>query len=182
MPETTISSAEAARTLNLDPHSIAKLLDAGVLVGPPPANGRRKGVYAGCVQTARAVLPTTLNPGDLAFHIGPLTTDEIHHDGRSHAGWHQHESLNELSPDMRRLAWTGVWNINREGADRYHRAHAMAAISGFIVDVAKITGNHLCSCGCGLVVFDVTTPDDHAVSRYRGRRIHVPRGSLWTTG
>lgn len=176
----TLSSAEAARSLGLNDHSVAKLKDAGLLLGPPDVNGRRKGVYADSLQTARAVLPTTLAPGDVAFHVTALSADPKQHNGRPSAGWHQQASW-AMSVADRRLAWCGVWEMAQDNALEHVGRHAMATVSGFIVDLVKITGMRPCPC-CGLVIFDVTDPDDEAAARYRGRRLSVRPGSLWTTG
>jgi hypothetical protein len=74
-----------------------------------------------------------------------------------------------------------VWNMDRNKALAHGGNHAAATVGGFIVDVAAVLGVGSCPC-CGLVVFDLQDPDPQAVALYRGRRLTVRPGSLWTRG
>ena len=58
--------------------------------------------------------------------------------------------------------------------------HAFATVGGFIVDIAGVADAGSCQC-CDLVVFDLHDPDPEALALYRGRRIVVPQGPMWTT-
>lgn len=174
----TTSQAEAARVLALDPHTIAKLKDAAVLVGPPDRPTRRTGIYARSLETAESVLPTTVGEGDIAIHLGPFAPDPARHGGRTHLGWHQEKSL-ALPVAQRRECWAGVWNIGTGNAFAHVGHHAAATVGGFIVDIAAVGGVGTCQC-CGLIVFDLQDPDPAAVARYRGRRVTVRPGSSWT--
>jgi hypothetical protein len=175
-----ISAAEAGRVLGLDPHTIAKLKDAAVLSGPPDRPGRRTGVYASSLETAAAVLPAKVGAADIAFHLGALAPDPAQHCGRVYAGWHQDKSL-ALPVPQRRLSWAGVWNMDRAKALSHVGGHAVATVGGFIVDVASVAGVGTCRC-CGLAVFDLGDPDPQAAALYRGRRMAIRPGSLWTAG
>ncbi|MGI5243237.1 hypothetical protein [Dactylosporangium sp. CA-139066] len=175
-----VSAAEAARALDLNNHTIAKLLDAHILVGPTSASGRRQGVYVTSLETAQSVPPTTLARGDVAFHVGAAESDTNPAHRRTYAGWHAMKSL-AVSQGDRRRAWGGVWNMTEDNADGLG-GHAVCSVGGFIVDVAKVEGTRRCPC-CDLAVFDLADPDDLAVSRYRGRRFSgVGQGSLFTFG
>jgi len=174
------SAAEAGRVLQLDPHTVAKLKDAAVLAGPADKPGRRAGVYARSLETAAAVLPAVVDAGDVALHLDILGPDPVHHYGRAYAGWHQDKSFS-LPVPQRRQCWAGVWNMDRGNALAHTGHHAAATVGGFIVDVARVAGAGSCPC-CGLVVFDLQDPEPHAVATYRGRRLAVRRGSLWTRG
>jgi hypothetical protein len=174
----TTSAAEAGRVLDLDPHTIAKLKDAAVLVGPSNKPGRRTGIYARSLETAEAVLPTTVAKGDIAIHLNAFGPDSDHHGGRTYAGWHQEKSL-ALPVAQRRQCWAGVWNMDRGKAVTHIGHHAAATVGGFIVDIAGVGGVDTCQC-CGLVCFDLQDPDPEAIALYRGRRLIVRPGSLWT--
>ena len=174
-----VSAAEAARSLALNSHSIAKLLDTHLLVGPATATRRRTGVYVTSLETAQSVPPTTLARGDVAFHVGAASDDQQH--GRLLVGWHAQRSL-AIPPVDRRRAWGGIWNVAEENAVGLVGQHAVCCVAGFIVDVAKVESFHRCP-GCNLAVFDLIDPDDVAVGRYRGRRLTtVAPGSLFTLG
>lgn len=176
---TKVSAAEAARSLGLNNHSVAKLLDAHILVGPVTATQRRTGVYATSLETAQSVPPTTLSRGDVAFHVGAASDDREH--DRPLVGWHARRSL-AISQEDRRKAWGGVWQMAEENADGLVGQHAVCCVAGFIVDVAKVASVHRCP-GCNRAVFDLADPDDVAVGRYRGRRFpSVGQGSLFTFG
>ena len=71
--------------------------------------------------------------------------------------------------------------MDRDKALAHAGHHAAATVGGFIVDVAAVAGVGSCPC-CGLVVFDLQDPDPQAVALYRGRRLAVWPGSLWTRG
>jgi hypothetical protein len=174
------SAAEASRVLQLDPHTIAKLKDAAVLAGPPDRPARRTGVYARSLETAAAVLPTAVGLGDIALHLSAFGPDPVGHYGRAYAGWHQDKSF-ALSASQRRQCWAGVWNMDRDKALSHIGNHAAATVGGFIVDVAHVADVGSCPC-CGLVVFELHDPDPQAVALYRGRRVAVRPGSLWTRG
>jgi hypothetical protein len=177
---TVTSAAEAARVLQLDSHTIAKMKDAAVLAGPAGRPGRRAGVYARSVETAAAILPATVGAGDIAIHLGPLGLDPDRHYGRVYAGWHQEKSL-ALPVPQRRQCWAGVWNMSHANAQAHVGNHAAATVGGFFVDVARVAGVGSCPC-CGQVVFDLQDPDPAAVALYHGRRMSVPKGSLWMRG
>jgi hypothetical protein len=173
----TTSAAQAGRVLALDPHTIAKLKDAAVLVGPPDRPGRRTGIYARSLETAEAVLPTAVSKGDIAIHLSAFDPSD-HHGGRTGAGWHQEKSLG-LPLVQRRACWAGVWNMDRGKALAHVGHHAAATVGGFIVDIASVADVGTCQC-CGLVVFDLQDPDPEALALYRGRRLVIRPGSLWT--
>lgn len=172
------SQAEATRVLGLHSHTVAKLKDAAVLVGPPDRPERRTGIYASSLETAAAVLPTAIAKGDIAIHVAAYDPSD-HHAGRSGKGWHQEKCL-ALSLSQRRACWSGIWEMDRAKALAHIGHHAVATVGGFIVDIAGVAGASLCPC-CGLIVFDLQNPDSEAVARYRGRRMTVPQGSMWTT-
>ncbi len=172
------SAAEAARVLDLDPHTVAKLKDAAVLVGPPDKPGRRAGIYARSLETAAAVLPAAVGNGDIALHLGAFGPDPGHHGGRAYAGWHQERSL-ALPVPQRRQCWAGVWNMDRGKALTHVGHHAAATVGGFIVDIAGVAGVGTCQC-CGLIIFDLQDPGPEAIALYRGRRLTVRPGSMWT--
>jgi hypothetical protein len=174
------SAAEASRVLQLDPHTIAKLKDSAVLAGPDDRPGRRTGVYARSLETAAAILPATVGVGDIALHLGAFEPDPVHHCGRAYAGWHQDKSF-ALPVAQRRQCWAGVWNMDHGKALAHVGNHAAATVGGFIVDIARIAGVGSCAC-CSLVVFDLQDPDPQAVALYRGRRLAVRPGSLWSRG
>jgi hypothetical protein len=176
-----VSAAEAARLLQLDDHTVAKLLDAQILVGPISTAGRRQGVNASSLETAQSVLPVKLAEGDVAFHVSAGCAQSPPAHGRPYGGWHATESL-ALPPQDRRAAWGGVWKMTSARAQTLVGAQTVCSIGGFIVDVAKIEGTRRCLC-CGLAVFDLIDADDTALGRYRGRRFPVvERGSLFTIG
>ncbi len=172
------SAAEASRVLQLDPHTIAKLKDSAVLAGPIDKPGRRAGIYARSLETVTAILPAVVGAGDIALHLSVFEPDPVHHYGRAYAGWHQEKSL-ALPVTQRRQCWAGVWNMDRDKALAHVGNHAAATVGGFIVDIARVADVGSCKC-CGLVVFDLQDPDPQAVALYRGRRLAVRAGSLWT--
>ncbi len=173
------SAAEASRVLQLDPHTVAKLMDTAVLAGPAGKPGRRAGVYARSLETVAAILPATVAAGDIAIHLDVFGPDPDHHYGRAYAGWHQEKSL-ALPVSQRRQCWAGVWNMGRDNALAHVGHTAAATVGGFIVDVASVAGVGSCQC-CGWVVFDLQDPDPQGVALYRGRRLPtVRRGSMWT--
>ncbi|MDX6391378.1 MAG: hypothetical protein QOJ73_2441 [Streptosporangiaceae bacterium] len=170
--------AQAASELCIGEHAVAKLRDAAVLAAPPS----RTGIYAHSLETAASVLFTTIAAGDIAVHLGKFGPDQNHHYGRAFAGWHQEKSL-ALPAAQRRDCWRGAWNDMSLGTGLSFVGHtAIATVSGFIVDVASVTGASLCPC-CPYVVLDLQTPSPEAAARYRGRRVTVPpRGKKWTSG
>jgi hypothetical protein len=174
------SAAEAGRVLQLDPHMIAKLKDTAFLAGPADKPGRRTGIYARSLETAAAILPATVAAGDIAIHLDVFRPDPDHHYGRAYAGWHQEKSL-ALPVSQRRQCWAGVWNMDLDNALAHVGNTAAATVSGFIVDVASVAGAGRCQC-CGWVVFDLQDPDPQGVALYRGRRLTVRQGSMWTRG
>jgi hypothetical protein len=171
------SQAEAGRVLQILPHAVAKLRDTAILAAP----SNRTGIYAPSLDTAASVLFTTIAAGDVAVHLGEFGDDVDHHFGRAYAGWHQEKSL-ALPVAQRRDCWRGAWNDMSLSTGLSFAGHtAVATVSGFIVDVAGITGASICPCGCNGVVFDLQDPSPEAVARYRGRRVSVPpRGKKWT--
>lgn len=172
------SQAEAGRVLQIAPHAVAKLKDTAILAAPP----KRRGIYAPSLETAASVLFTTIALGDVAVHLAEFEPDLKRHFGRAYAGWHQEESL-ALPVAQRRDCWRGAWNDMSLGTGLSFVGHAaIATVSGFIVDVASVTGGSICPCGCNGVVFDLQDPSPEAAARYRGRRIAVPpRGKKWTS-
>ncbi|MGH3222193.1 MAG: hypothetical protein ACRDPY_26455 [Streptosporangiaceae bacterium] len=172
-----ISQDESGRVLQILPHAVAKLKNTAVLAAPP----NRTGIYAPSLETAASVLFTTIAAGDVAVHLGKFGPDLNRHFGRTDAGWHQEKSL-ALPVTRRRDCWRGAWNDMSLGTGLSFVGHAaVATVSGFIVDVASVTGASICPCGCNGVVFDLQDPSPEAAARYRGRRIAVPpRGKKWT--
>jgi hypothetical protein len=171
------SQNEAGRVLQIEPHAVAKLKATAVLATPP----NRTGVYAPSLETAISVLFTTIAADDVAVHLGKFGPDQNHHYGRAYAGWHQEKSL-ALPVAQRRDCWRGAWNDMSLDTGLSFVGHtAVATVSGFIVDVASVTGASICPCGCVGVVFDLQDPSPEATARYRGRRLAVPpRGKKWT--
>ncbi len=125
------SAAEASRVLQLDPHTVAKLMDTAVLAGPAGKPGRRAGVYARSLETVAAILPATVAAGDIAIHLDVFGPDPDHHYGRAYAGWHQEKSL-ALPVSQRRQCWAGVWNMGRDNALAHVGHTAAATVGGFI--------------------------------------------------
>lgn len=70
--------------------------------------------------------------------------------------------------------------MDRANALAHVGHHAVATVGGFVVDIAGVADARPCTC-CGLMVFNLQDPDTEALALYRGRRLTVPRGSLWTT-
>jgi hypothetical protein len=172
------SQAEAGRVLQIKPQQVAKLLATAVLAAP----SNRTGVYAPSLDTAASVLFTTKAADDIAVHLDEFGDDADHHFGRTYAGWHQEKSL-ALPVSQRRDCWRGAWNDMSLSTGLGFVGHtAIATVSGFIVDVASVTGASICPCGCSnRVVFDLQDPSPEAAARYRGRRVAVPpRGKKWT--
>jgi hypothetical protein len=172
-----ISQAEAGRVLQIKPQQVAKLLATAVLAAP----SSRTGVYAPSLDTAASVLFTTKAADDIAVHLDEFGDDNNHHFGRAYAGWHQEKSL-ALPVAQRRDCWRGAWNDMSLSTGLGFVGHtAFATVSGFIVDVASVTGASTCPCGCNRVVLDLQDPSPEAAARYRGRRVPVPpRGKKWT--
>lgn len=171
------TQAEAGRVLQIKPHAVAKLRDTAILTAP----SNRTGIYSLSLDTAASVLFTTKAADDIAVHLGEFGDDTDHHFGRAYAGWHQEKSL-ALPVAQRRDCWRGAWNDMSLSTGLGFVGHAaFATVSGFIVDVASVTGASICPCGCNGVVFDLQDPSPEAAARYRGRRVAVPpRGKKWT--
>jgi hypothetical protein len=163
----TVPSSQANTVLGLSrSQQIEKLRNAGLLVGPDTERGGTK-IYASSLETAAAVLPTSRADGDIVFGLDALVNDPHAHAGRAWKGWHQQRSL-ALPLAERRLAWSGVWLITLTNAMEHVGHHAVATISGFVVDAGLVTDASICSDCTNNVIFELAEPE--AFARYHDRR------------
>ncbi|MGW1871468.1 hypothetical protein ACWCPS_38860 [Streptomyces mauvecolor] len=172
-----LPTGHAARILKLTSRAqMDKLIDSGLIPVVETTKGgqRRLDPTAVLDLAARpyANLPTADGRPDIAVHLGPLQIDTNGlANQRTHLGWHQNASAQGLDRQQIEDAWAGLWSCNPE---RYAGGLLVADISGFVVDVAAITGHRVIN---RMVRFTLAPAAPDRAANYLGHRITARPGA-----
>lgn len=170
-------TGQAARVLGLTSRDqMNKLIDCGLIpVTETTPSGQRRIDSASVLDLAAwpyATPPKSSGSPDLAVHLGPLRADGNGiANQRTHAGYHVDPAAAGLTPQQVEDAWAGLWNCNPE---LYVGSFLVGDVSGFVVDVAGITGYQIIN---RRVRFDLSAPPPEILARYMRHRITARQGA-----
>jgi hypothetical protein len=170
-----LSTGHASRVLKLSSRAqMDKLIDSGLtpVVETTPGGQRRLDPAAVLRLAARPYADLPAPGPDLAVHLGPLQPDSNGlANQRTHTGWHTNAAAQGLSRQQIEDAWAGLWSCN---PGRYQGGLLVADISGFVVDVAAITGHRIIN---RMVRFTLAPAAPERAARYLGHRITARPGA-----
>jgi hypothetical protein len=172
-PIAPFTAGYAARLLDVSKRQLDKLVDCGLIrvAAATPAGHRRLDANDVAMLALRAPIGNP-DPGDLAVHLAPLTTDTEPAHQRTHLGWHTDATSRGLSTGDIEDAWAGLWKVDPE---QHIGAALVGDVAGFVVAVATITGYRRIA---GRVRFTISTPTAEVAARYAGRRFTAIRGDM----